>query len=415
MKKMIFILMLFSSASLFSQKDTVMTLKDCERAFLVNNLNLLAAKFNVDAAQAAVIQARLWDNPTFQASFNAYNPQRKQYFDVGMNGEKAFSVQQLILLGGKRRTQVEMAKTNKQIAELELADLLRNLRLQLRQSYYGIYYDNLSYQAVTRQMTNLDTLIVSYKKQVEIGNISPRDLVRLQALYLNFKQQKSDLYNSIIQSKSDLELMAGVKNIEPEPAIDELSAYWKKSLPEPDSLMNRALASRADYLVAIKQIDASNWNLKLQKAQNVPDLNVGVGWDQQGSAFLNAVTLSVGIPLPVLNQNQGNIKMAEAQLKAASTSKMYQAEKIKNEVSLAVKQWKDASENYELFKPEAVRSFKEVEDGVMTNFRHGNMSLIEFTDFTESYDQTLMQYYKFSKTLINTCEQINYTTNSTIF
>jgi cobalt-zinc-cadmium efflux system outer membrane protein len=346
---------------------------------------------------------------------NAYNPERKKFFDAGLNGEKAFSIQQLILLGGKRRSEVEMAKANKQIAELELADLFRNLRLQLRQNYFGIYYDNLSFQAVSKQMANLDTLIVSYKKQVEKGNISPKDLVRLQALYLNFKQQKSDLYNSIIQSKSDLELMVGIKGIEPQPAIDELTVYWKKEMPNADSLATKALDKRSDYLMAVKQIDAQNWNLKLQKAQNVPDLNVGVGWDQQGAAFLNAVTFSVGIPLPILNQNQGNIKQAEAQLKAASTSKMYQAEKVKHEVELALKQWKDASENYELLKPEAVRSFKEVEDGVMTNFRHGNMSLIEFTDFTESYDQTLMQYYKFAKTLINSCEQINYTTNSSIF
>lgn len=415
MKKYVLIFFLFSNLIAYSQSDTVMSLKDCERVFLEKNLNLLAAKFNVDEAHAAVIQAKLWDNPSFQASFNAYNPERKKLFDIGLNGEKAFSIQQLILLGGKKRNEVEMAKANGKIAELEFADLLRNLRLQLRQSYFESYYDNLSYEAITSQMNNLDSLITSYKKQVDKGNISQKDLVRLQSLYLNFKQQKSDFYNSIIDNQNDLELMAGMKNIVAKPTLEELTVYQRNEIPPIDSLQTAALDNRSDYLVTTKQVEASNWNLKLQKSQVVPDLNVGLGWDQQGSSFLNAATLSVGIPLAFWNRNQGNIKIASAQLKVANTNKLYQTEKVKSEVALTCKKWKDAYGNYQLLTPSAVQNFKQVEDGVLINFKHGNMSLIEFTDFMESYNQTLMQYYKFSRTLVDSCEQINYITNSTIF
>ena len=415
MRNYVFILLLFANLLVRAQSDTSMTLKECEQTFLANNLNLLAAKFNIDEAKAAVIQAKLWDNPSFQASFNAYNPERKQLFDIGLNGEKAFSIQQLILLGGKRRNEVEMAKTNGQIAELEFSDLLRNLRLQLRQSYFETYYDNQSFQAVSSQMNNLDSLITSYKKQVEKGNISPKDLVRLQSLYLNFKQQKSDFYNNILQNQNDLELMVGMKTIVPKPTTEELGVYKRKELLSVDSLQNTALENRSDYLITGKQVEASNWNLKLQKSQVVPDLNVGVGWDQLGSSFVNAATLTLGIPLPLWNRNQGNIKMASAQLKVSNTNKMYQAEKVKSEVALSVKKWKDAYENFELLTPEAVQNFKQVEEGVLTNFKHGNMSLIEFTDFMESYNQTLMQYYKFSRTLVDSCEQLNFITNSTIF
>ena len=415
MRKSVFILLLFSNLIVYAQSDTSLTMKDCERIFLANNLNLLASKFNVDEAKAAVIQAKLWDNPSFQASFNAYNPERKKYFDIGSSGEKAFSIQQLILLGGKKRNEVEIAKTNGQIAELEFTDLLRNLKLQLRQSYFEIYFDNLSFDAVSKQMNNLDSLISSYKKQVDKGNISPKDLVRLQSLYLNFKQQKSDLYNSILQNKNDLELMVGTKNIVPQPNEEELNVYTKKELPSVESLQATALQQRSDYLITSKQLETSNLNLRLQKSLAVPDVNLGLGWDQQGSTFMNAVTLSVGVPLPLFNRNQGNIKMASAQIKVANTNKQYQAEKIKAEVALCYKKWKDAYENYELLTPSAVQNFKLVEDGVLTNFKHGNMSLIEFTDFTESYNQTLMQYYKFSRTLFDSCEQLNFTTNSTIF
>jgi cobalt-zinc-cadmium efflux system outer membrane protein len=415
MKKSVFILLLLSNLMLPAHSDTLLSLKDCERVFLENNLSLLAAKFNIDEAKAAVTQAGLWDNPSFQANLNAYNPEQKKMFDVGLNGEKAFSLQQLILLGGKRHNEVEMARTNGRIAELEFSDLLRNLKLQLRQSYFEIYYDNMSYQAISSQMNNLDSLIISYNRQVEKGNIPQKDLVRLQSLYLSFKQQKSDLYNNIIDNQNDLELITGLKNIVPEPTSQEFAVYERKALPPLDSLQNTAIVNRSDYLVSAKQVEVSNLNLKFQKLQVVPDLTAGFGWDQQGGAFLNALTFSVGVPLPLWNRNQGNIKMASAQLKAANINKLYLGDKVKNEVDLSFKKWKDAYANHLLLTPSAIQNFKQVEDGVLNNFKHGNLSLIEFTDFMESYNQTLMQYYKFSRTLVDSCEQLNFITNSTIF
>jgi len=209
--------------------------------------------------------------------------------------------------------------------------------------------------------------------------------------------------------------MVGVKNIVPKPTEAELGVYVKNQLPPIDSLQNTALEKRSDYLVTSKQVEVSNWNLKLQKSQVIPDLNVGLGWDQLGSSFINAVTLTVGVPLTLWNRNQGNIKIASAQLKIANTNKLYQSEKVKSEVVLSYKKWEDAYENYQLLTPKSIQDSKTVENGVLTNFKHGNMSLIEFTDFMDSYNQTLMQYYKFSKTLVDSCEQLNFTTNSTIF
>ncbi len=217
MNRLITVLCLALSVSGFAQSGAGLTLANAEQLFLKNNLSLLAAKFNVDAAHAAVIQAKLWENPSVQFNLNAYNPEMKKILDVGSSGEKAISVQQLIYMGGKKHNEIALAQTNAQIAELELADLLRNLKLQLRQNYFEVYFDNLSYLAVSQQMTNLDSLIVSYNKQVARGNFAQKDLVRLQSLYLSFKQQKSDLYKSILENQNDLALLTGMQSLIPQP------------------------------------------------------------------------------------------------------------------------------------------------------------------------------------------------------
>ncbi len=44
------------------------TLTDLENQFIQNNSQLLASKFNIDKAQAEIIQEKLWANPTLSIS-----------------------------------------------------------------------------------------------------------------------------------------------------------------------------------------------------------------------------------------------------------------------------------------------------------------------------------------------------------
>ncbi|MEI8087347.1 MAG: TolC family protein [Paludibacter sp.] len=415
MKKWLFILLLLPSLTSFAQNDSVFSLVNCEHLFISNNLNLLAAKFNVEAAQASVIQARLWENPSLSFEFNAYNPDGNKFFDIGSDGDKSFGLEQLIHLGGKKHNEIELARTNATIAQLEFTDLLRNLKLQLRESYFAIYYDNLSYQAIVNQMESLNLLIQEYDKQVSKGNIAMKDLVRLKSLYLDFRSKKSELFKNITENQSNLTLLIGKETIKVQPETKELSIYSANKLPAIDSMYQSAISNRPDYQIAEKQVEANAWNLKWQKSLVVPDITVGANYSQRAGAFPNALTVSLGIPLELWNRNQGNIKAADAQMKASKVSKDYLKNKVMQDVVLAKKNWKESIENSKLINTETMQNFKSVSESMFMNFKHGNVSLIEFTDFLESYTQSILQYNQLGKQLVNSCENINYYTSSTIF
>ena len=135
---------------------------------------------------------------------------------------------------------------------------------------------------------------------------------------------------------------------------------------------------------------------------NNPSLKRGIG--RIGSAALISTRSKAAVS-----------RAAAAQVKIADANKNLQQQKIENEVVLAYKKWKDAVDNHKLLNQAKINKFREVEKGVLMNFRHGNLSLIEFTDFMENYNQTLMQYHRFAKDLVTSCEEINYITNSTQF
>src|SRR5262245_42756604 len=123
---------LFLCSSAFSAPDTLrVTLRQADSLFVTHNYYLLAASMNIEASRAQILQAKLFINPIFTADLNAYDPQNEKAFHVGPTGQKSFQVDQLILLGGKRKSQIELAKTDAAIAELEFQNLTRQLKFKL--------------------------------------------------------------------------------------------------------------------------------------------------------------------------------------------------------------------------------------------------------------------------------------------
>src|SRR3954453_12508650 len=67
--------------------DTVqLSLQKAEFVFLQNNLSVLAAQYGIDAAQALVKQAKLWDNPTLLTDQNLYDGRFLNHSKSGTNG-----------------------------------------------------------------------------------------------------------------------------------------------------------------------------------------------------------------------------------------------------------------------------------------------------------------------------------------
>jgi len=415
MKKLyaLFLLILFNQAGM-AQKTV--TLQDCESQFLKNNLFLLASQYNIDASKALTIQAKIWDNPTLSAELNAYNPDANKYFDVGKEGQKSFGIEQLIYLGGKKRNEIKLAQTNEQLAELQFNDLLRTLKLQLRKSFYTVYYNTKSLETTDQQLAHIEDLINSYSIQAQKGNIPLKDVVRLQSLYLNFKNERMEVVNDNIEEQSNLRLLLNTtENVVPEVSKEEFSKYLKTFDFDLKSLQDQAIANRPDYLAKQKEIDANALNVKWQKSLSIPDLTLGANYDQRGGAFNKEANVSLGIPLPLWNKNKGNIKYAQTILEQSKIEKQNFELQLQTEITSAWNKWDESRKNYSVLKPTVNADFEAVYNGMLTNFQKRNVSLLEFTDFMESYNQATILVNELKKKLALSGEELNSTINKDLF
>lgn len=414
MRKLCALLLVLFGPVVLAQK--AVTLQDCESQFLKNNLFLLASQYNIDASKALTIQARIWDNPSLTAELNAYNPERNQYFDVGKQGQKAFGIEQLIYLGGKKRNEIKLAQTNEKLAELQFNDLLRTLKLQLRQSFFTVYYNKKSLETTDNQLAHIEDLINSYSVQVQKGNIPLRDLVRLQSLYLNFKNERMEVVNENIEEQANLKLLLNsADNIVPEVSKEEFNKYIVTIPFDLKTFQDEALANRPDYLAKRMDIEANEINVKWQKSLSVPDITVGANYDQRSGAFNKEANLTLGIPLPLWNKNKGNIKYAKTILEQSKVERQNFDLQLQTEIASAWNKWDESRKNYVVIKPTVNSDFEAVYNGILTNFQKRNISLLEFTDFMESYNQASIQVNELKKKVVLSGEELNSTINKDLF
>ncbi|HET9136613.1 MAG TPA: TolC family protein [Candidatus Kapabacteria bacterium] len=410
----IFIIPLVLLVATMSPAQTRLGLHECEERFIHQNLQAIAAHYNVDIAEAQASQAGLWDNPQLSAEMNAIDPEQKQLFNVG--GEKSFSIEQLLHLGGQKSYEHSVAEATAESARYQFDDVLRNLKFQLHQAFFSLYYDNNSLEALDTQLSNISELTQKYIEQQAKGTVSLKDVTRLQALAISFRNSRTEVIERVNDEEKTLEVLLRLDSgIVPVPTTTELQRY-QEALNKPlDSLIRVAIDNRPDLKATEETIEASKWNCKWQRSLAIPDLTVGATYDQRGSAYENEINLSLSIPLPLWNRNQGNIAAADATLRQATTTQELGRLQVIEEVKFAYKRYQQARENFLLADSTLTSNFQTIYRSMLENFQNRNTSMIEFTDFMESYHQSIVEINQLRNTFIQACEQLNLSTNSSLF
>lgn len=392
-----------------------MSLLDCENAFQQNNLQLLAEQYSINMADADILQAKIWELPQVNGYINGYNPEGRRFLDAGR--AKGLEITQLIYIGGKKKNEVAFAKSNKKLAQLQFAQLLIELRTQLHTNYYNLYYEKLKLESINKQLGYMNDLLKAYKIQSAKGNVSLKDEVRLQSIVIQLNNDKVEINKNILEFDQNLKVLTGItEGIDPQISDNEVKEILAlQPFGDEDELKRKALENNADYLFGLKLIENAKLYALWQKSMNVPDLTVGAEYDQASGTFNNEINLKVGIPLPLWKSNRGNVERANFAIKQNQKNAEFQKLDLETKVQSAFLAWKNQYEQLAEIKSTDLDNLDLVYNGMLKNFRNGNISLIEFTDFMESYRQTALQIYDMKNELIRSAEKLKQLVQTKIF
>lgn len=410
-------LLIFSLSSM-AQVIQPITLQEAEDTFLHRNYQLLAQRFRVDADQALVQQARLWSNPSFSATWGFGTTDKIQPFYGGNGGQTAYSVDQLITLAGKRNKAVQLAKLNAATTLSAFFELMRTLRLQLRSNYYQLYFLQETEKVLHEQLANLQKIVDAYEEADKKGSVAHADVIRLRALLVGLSNDYTDLKQQELASQLNLQQLLGTDHqYAPKVDTEGLSRYNLNmkgyTLP---ALIDTALLDRPDLRIAQQQLQQAQMNYSLQKAMAVPDLHLGATYDKAGSYAPNFAGLTLGIDLPFWNRNQGNIRSAGSQVKVQEQTLAQGNNVVATEVQQAVQKISLMDRQYQLLDFKSFnQEYNRLIDEIALNFRKGNISLLQFIDYFNSYSDNVKNTNKLMLDRITAYEELNFATGTELF
>jgi cobalt-zinc-cadmium efflux system outer membrane protein len=387
------IVSMLSNVKIFAQDTLKITIAQAEKQFLEKNLQLLAEQYNIDAAKANLLQAKLFHNPTVSAGINIYNPDNHRWFDVGKNsGQYVFAVEQLIRLGGKRNKEITLAKLDVQLSENKFYDLLRTLKFSLNSVFYEAYFAQKSLHSFDTQIALLEELQNNYKELKNRGVVSLNEQVRIQSLLYGLQADKLELQAEFNDLQAQLQLFLQDNRAVFIPNVEENDFAFRSPADFlVNKLLDNALENRIDLQTAKTELLYQQQWVSLEKANAVPDLTVGADFDKRSGAFDNQFSLNVAIDLPLFNRNKGNINAAKAIAKQKELLVNQKQMEIENEVLKAYANALQADRTSRAIDADFEQNLQSLLQSITDNFRKKNVSMLEFTDFYESYRDNIIK------------------------
>jgi cobalt-zinc-cadmium efflux system outer membrane protein len=391
-------------------------IKQAEKLFLDHNLQLLAQKYNVNASKALIMQARLYPNPNFNIEQGAYNPETGKWFQTNSQGEEAYQLTQLIVLTRKIHKQVNIAETNYKLAEDNLYDMLRTLKLALRSTFYNIYYLRQTARVYDEEIVALKRVVDAYKAVQGKGYVSEAEIVQVQAQLYSLQNEYQALIDNINDAESQLRLVLqasptifivpvvpeGIENADP-------LAYSLKSL------VDSAYANRTDLMIAKDNVVLSEQTFTYQKALAVPDITLGAAYDRQGSYVKDFNAATLGFDIPIFNRNQGNIKNARILMDYNNSQLQLTQKALEEQVARGFQKAIDADKLYKGIDGSFSSNFDRLAQAMLSHYMERDVNLLTFLTFYDSYKQNVVQLNTILYNKVNALENLNFITGTNFF
>jgi cobalt-zinc-cadmium efflux system outer membrane protein len=339
-------------------QTNTLSLADAKQIAFDQNWGLLAAKSGVDAAQAQLIIAKEFPNPTVSLSTYKIGEQNAGTpLGNGLwyrNYDSYVAVSQFFEIGGKRHDRQLAARAGVLSARARFCDAKRTLDQGVTKAYVGALLAGENERNLTESAGYLRHEATIAEAQHAAGDLSEADMKTIEINAEQFELQAKSAAAEAVQARIAVAVLMGVDrpggNWMPADSLEHLVST-AATLAAADLNAN---ADRPDVLAARTDLRAAEANLKLQKAERLPDPTFFIGAEHNPpgeSPDVNTFNAGVSFPLPIWNLNGGNIKAAQAvvdqsrialeQVKAQAVADLANAESEYDEAYLRWLRYRD--------------------------------------------------------------------------
>jgi len=362
-----------------------LTLADLEEMAMSANPSVGRAAALVQAASGNYTQVGLPPNPTV-----GYEGQ--QIGSRGLAEQDGVFINQEIVRGGKLKLNRQVAAQEWARAEHELAAQQQRVLTDVRIAFYDVLIAQ-SQEDLYKELADNSKALVDYSEKLKKAGERSRPEVlqvtiereKLVTGFRNAGRRRSAAWQELATVVGDPRLpqarLAG-------DADDSHSNY------EWDSSLQRLLSTSPEVGAAIANVERARWAVQRALVEKIPNVTVqglvnardnGIGGRSDGS-------LTIGVPLPIWNRNQGGVIQTQGQVAAAERALEQLELDLQNRLALVFERYgnaRDFEDRYEkLLKgltDEWLQRNEELRAG-------GEASQLDVILFQRTYAQTKLDY-----------------------
>ncbi|MBN9590976.1 MAG: TolC family protein [Alphaproteobacteria bacterium] len=382
------LLLVGSALPAFAQKSAeTLTLQEAIERASSFSPKLHSARAGVDAARGSEVQAGLLPNPT--ASIEVENFGGTGSFGGLRDTETTLSASQLIELGGKRGARQDAASAQRRMAELEADtsrfDLVRDVTIA--------YFEAIAAEENLKLATELEATARRALEAVTRRVNAARDPLyqrsRAEVALTNATISRQHAANAATAAQQKLAQFWGGTDLadklaseaffvaEPAPAFESLEARLRDS---PD-------LRRLDVLKRARAAE-----LRLAEAGAVPDVTVRAGARRLQASRDTAFVAGISIPVPIFNQNQGEITRAGAEVTRAVRDRQQAGLDRAKDLIDAWTQWRTSWTEGDSLKRKALPDAERAYAQVLAGYRAGAFEYLEVLDTQRTLFETRNAY-----------------------
>ncbi len=290
---------------------------------VLRNPELRAARDNHGIANAQLLQSGLLPNPTLSYNFAALNGGLDQGQVTGFGLGLAWEITSLITQSNK----ITAAKAGQQAVDLQIAWQEWQIAQAAKTAVYKLLAYTKQQQLLEEMVQRLDSNCILMQQAAAKGLVTELERVaaisaknavdiRLQALVLQKNQQQQRL-NRVLGLKPD-------ETITLEPCLVSTNAW---TAPSNDQLTHDLTNRRLDLMALQQAYKNQDEQVRIAVLQQFPSISIGFTQTKNNSDYYT-VGAGVTVILPIFDQNQGKITLAEAtrkQLFDEFTNRVFQS------------------------------------------------------------------------------------------
>lgn len=398
LKKRLFILFILGSAILHGDLLLTETVKPSKPAKILDydsavshtlnfSSNLAIAQNQMEMKQGQLTQAGLYPNPSFE-----YDLETSQQ---GWHArQELYSLTQLIVLGGKRENQFRAA-SNDYYAALSGYDAAKLERLyQLTKNFIQTVAAQELHQIAVEQQENAKEFFDVTQTKFEAGKVSAIEKNKTgltkSLADLTVRQRKA----SFETAKKDLALIWTTYH-----EFDFVTyPFYEISAPLPlEDYLNK-LSQQPEIRRAFFKSKAAYHNFRYEKGIPIPDLTFTVGYSYDAGD--SGLVAGVSLPLPIWDQNQGNIKRARQEMLKAENENQLLYRALETKLSNAYIEMKRSYQEADEIHHTLLKTANDAYDLALEGYKEGKFDYIDVLeakrslfDIQEKYIEALVNYH----------------------